>query len=85
MATIKKTITLTQEQNSWIQEQLQNGNYADESAYISDLLHKEEKKRAEFLKTKAAIEKGLASGISKRSVPEIMEAVEQEMRADGRL
>lgn len=34
---------------------------------------------------KAAIQEGIRSGISDRTVPDIMEAVEARLRADGRL
>ena len=34
---------------------------------------------------KAAIQEGIESGVSDRTVPEIMEDVEARLRADGRL
>ena len=34
---------------------------------------------------KAAIREGIESGVSDRTVPDIMEAVEARLRADGRL
>ena len=34
---------------------------------------------------KAAIQEGITSGVSDRNVPDIMEAVEARLRADGRL
>ena len=34
---------------------------------------------------RAAIQEGIESGVSDRTVPEIMEAVEARLRADGRL
>lgn len=37
------------------------------------------------LALKAEIRKGLESGVSDRTVPDIMEAVEDRLRADGRL
>ena len=85
MATIRKTITVTHKQDEWIKAQIEKGDYTNESEYIRDLLRKEQEDFTNFLAIKAASEKGLKSGASKRKIPEIMADVEHKMRADGRL
>lgn len=78
MATIRKTITVTHKQDEWIKAQIEKGDYTNESEYIRDLLRKEQEDHEHFLITKDAIEKGLNSGVSKRSVDDIWKQAEQE-------
>jgi antitoxin ParD1/3/4 len=85
MATVRKTITLTDKQDDWIKTQIRNGGFTNESEYIRDLVRRDQNQNAEFLTTKAAIEHGFKSGISDMDVPEIMKEVEDRMRKDGRL
>ena len=46
---------------------------------------REQDPNAEFQALKAAIREGLDSGVSDKTVPQIMEEVEARLRADGRL
>jgi len=85
MATVRKTITLTDKQDDWIKSQIKSGDFTNESEYIRDLVRRDQNQNAEFLKTKAAIEHGFNSGISDLNVPDIMKEVEDRMRKDGRL
>lgn len=83
MATVRKTITLTDKQDDWIKSQIKNGGFTNESEYIRDLV--DQNRNAEFLTTKAAIEYGFRSGVSEMEIPDIMKEVEDRMRKDGRL
>lgn len=85
MATVRKTITLTEKQDDWIKSQIKNGGFTNESEYIRDLVRRDQSQNAEFLTTKAALEYGFKSGISDMNVPDIMKEVEDRMRKDGRL
>ena len=85
MATVRKTITLTEKQDEWIKSQIKNGGFTNESEYIRDLVRRDQNRNAEFLATKAAIEHGFKSGISEMDVADIMREVEDRMRKDGRL
>lgn len=38
MATVRKTITLTDKQDSWIKAQIDAGHYTNDSEYIRDLI-----------------------------------------------
>lgn len=85
MATVRKTITLTDKQDDWIKTQIKNGGFTNESEYIRDLVRRDQNQNAEFLTAKAAIEYGFKSGISDMDVLDIMKEVEDRMRKDGRL
>lgn len=85
MATVRKSITLTEQQDQWIKFQLEKGDFTNESEYIRDLLRRDQSQHQKLLELKAAIDEGLNSGVSDRSVEDIMNDVEAKMRADGRL
>ena len=85
MATVRKTITVTQKQDRWIKAQIAAGEFTNDSEYIRDLLRRDQEQNAKFLALKAAIQEGLESGISDKTVPQIMAEVEARLKADGRL
>ncbi len=85
MATIRKTITFTEKQDKWIKSQIKAGEFTNDSEYLRDLVRQDQAKKAKFSALKSAITEGMDSGISDKSVPDIMKEVEERMRADGRL
>jgi antitoxin ParD1/3/4 len=85
MATIRKTVTLTDKQDQWIKAQIEAGEYTNDSEYIRDLVRRDQEQNAKFKALKKAIQEGLDSGISNKSVTDIMEEVEARLRSDGRL
>jgi len=68
MATVRKTITLTAQQDDWIKAQIANGDYTNDSEYFRDLIRRDQER---FRALKAAIDDGLASGPSSQSVDNI--------------
>ena len=85
MGTTRKTITLTDKQDQWIKAQIAAGEYTNDSEYIRDLVRRDQEENAKFQVLKLAIQEGLNSGVSDKSVTDIMEEVESRLRADGRL
>ena len=85
MATVRKTITLTDKQDDWIKAQIAAGDYTNDSEYIRDLVRRDQEQNAKFRALKAAIHEGLDNGESNKTVTEIMEEVEARLKADGRL
>ena len=65
MATVRKTITLTDKQDSWIKEQIDAGHYTNDSEYIRDLIRREQERSAEVEALRAALIEGEASGEAK--------------------
>ena len=78
MATVRKTITLTYQQHDWIKAQIANGDYTNDSEYLRDLVRRDQEK---FRSLKAAVEEGIASGPSDRTVDDIW--AEAEARRSG--
>jgi antitoxin ParD1/3/4 len=65
MATVRKTITLTDKQDSWIKAQIDAGHYTNDSEYIRDLIRREQERSAEIEALRAALIEGEASGEAK--------------------
>ncbi len=62
MGTVRKTITLTDKQNSWIKAQIDAGHYTNDSEYIRDLIRREQERSAEMETIRAALIEGETSG-----------------------
>ena len=85
MATTRKTITLSDQQDAWVKVRIASGDYTNDSEYFRDLIRRDQEQNAEFRALKLAIQEGLNSGESDRTVPQIMEEVELRLRSNGRL
>jgi antitoxin ParD1/3/4 len=69
MATVRKTITLTDRQDDWIKAQVEGGHYTNDSEYIRDLIRREQERGAEIEAIRSALIKGEKSGTPKRFDP----------------
>ena len=85
MAMVKKSITVTDQQEQWIQAQLAAGHYASDSEVLRDLIRREQKRDVEVQAIRAALMEGEASGISPLSADDIREGVLKRLREDGKL
>ena len=85
MTTVRKTITLTAKQDQWIKAQITSGDFTNDSEYIRDLVRRDQEQNARFQALKIAIQEGLDSGVSEKTVTDIMEEVEVRLGANGRL
>ncbi len=64
----------------WCEAQVRKGRYATTSDYVRDLIRRDQDNRAGVAALQAAIDEGLASGVSSRSLDEIL--TEARARAD---
>jgi antitoxin ParD1/3/4 len=85
---VKKSISVTDQQDSWIKAQIKSGLYGNESEVVRELIRerqlREQETPAEIEAIRAALIEGEKSGFSDRSVEEIWEAARQSHRAtDG--
>ncbi|MDD3380072.1 MAG: type II toxin-antitoxin system ParD family antitoxin [Rugosibacter sp.] len=62
MATVRKTITLTEQQNAWIAAQIAAGSYTNDSEAIRDLIRREQERGAEVESIRQALIEGEQSG-----------------------
>lgn len=62
MATVRKTITLTQQQDAWITAQIAAGRYTNDSEAIRDLIQREQERSFETQTIRLALIEGEQSG-----------------------
>jgi antitoxin ParD1/3/4 len=85
MATIRKTITFTEQQDQWIKSQILAGNFTNDSEYIRDLIRRDQEKNGEIHQIRMALIAGEKSGLSKRSPEQIRKNVQDKLRKNGKL
>jgi antitoxin ParD1/3/4 len=85
MATIRKTVTFTEQQDKWIKAQIEAGEFTNDSEYLRNLVRQDQAKNQKFISLKMKLQEGLDRGISTKTLPEIMKEVETRMKQDGRL
>ena len=85
MAVTRKTITLSDQQDLWVKGRIASGDYTNDSEYFRDLIRRDQEQNARILALKGAVQEGLQSGDSDRSVAQIMQDVERRLAANGRL
>lgn len=85
MAMVKKSITVTDQQEQWLQTQLATGNYASDSELVRDLIRKEQVRTSEIEVIRQELIKAEQSGVSTRSTEDIVSAVIARKKANGEL
>lgn len=83
MATIRKTITLSDSQDAWIKRQIAVGGFTNDSEYIRDLVRRDQEGQDGLADLREAIAAGLASGVSERSLDDIWADGEERARASN--
>lgn len=76
MATIRKSITFTEQQDAWIKQQIEKGDFTNDSEYIRDLVRRDQAKKRQKAELDAALLEGLESGVSEKSVEDIWKDAE---------
>ena len=62
MTVVRKTITLTQQQDAWIAAQIAAGSYTNDSEAIRDLIRREQERSAGIESVRQALIEGEQSG-----------------------
>lgn len=85
MTTVRKTISISDAMEDWVKAQIASGRYSNDSEYFRDLIRRDQDRIQAEVELRTLLQRADASGISKRDVIGIMNDVESNMRADGRL
>lgn len=85
MSMIKKTITVTSQQDEWIKLQIASGQYGNDSELLRDLIRKEQSKNAEIEFIRAALIHAEGRGMSDLTPEQIMEKVIKRRRKNRKL
>ena len=85
MSMIKKTITVTNQQDEWIKSQIASGQYGNDSELLRDLIRKKQTKNSEIEFIRAALIHAEGRGMSDLTPEQIMEKVIKRRRKNGKL
>jgi len=78
MTMTRKTITIPESMDGWVKSQIGAGRYGNDSEYFRDLIRHDQEKQAKLEALRAAVDAGRNSGISDRSMDDIL----REARAE---
>lgn len=80
---IKKSITLTQQQDRWLKSQIASGDYGNESEVLRDLIRQRMNREAEIQTIRGALVAGERSGLSDLTLEAIWEEAERRHKAQN--
>lgn len=83
MTVVRKTITLTEQQGEWVKTRIATGDFTNDSEYFRDLIRRDQARNAELEVIRAALIEGEQSGVSTRSVEDILQAARARLKRDG--
>lgn len=72
MSMQRKTITVTEQQKSWIKSQIDSGNYGNDSEYLRELIRLDQEHKNKIAILRSALIEGEKSGITDRSMADIL-------------
>ncbi len=82
---VKKSISITNQQDSWIKAQIESGHFGNESEVVRELIRerqiREQETPAEIEAIRKALSEGERSGFSDRTVDEIWQEARQRHRS----
>jgi len=85
MPMVKKSISVTDKQNSWIKAQIETGHFGNESEVVRELIRerqiREQENPSEIEAIRKALIEGEQSGFSDSSVDEIWEEARRNHKA----
>jgi len=85
MGMIKKTITVTDQQDAWIKSRIASGQYGNDSEFIRDLIRREQARLDELETLRAALIAGEKSGMGSMSMEDIKTKARKRLQQDGLL
>ena len=77
---IKKSITVTETQEAWIQAQLSTGQYASDSEVVREALREKQMRMAEIERIRNALNAAEESGFSAMDKEDIRASVKADMK-----
>lgn len=87
---IRKTVTITQQQNDWIKLEMAQGRYGNESELIRDLIRDRQRQQdaeretlGEISILRQKLEKAEASGFIEQSESEMLSEFKSMLRVNG--
>lgn len=89
MAMVKKSISVTDQQDSWIKAQIETGHYGNESEVVRELIRerqiREQESSSEIKAIRAKLIQAEQSGFTTQSADEILKEIKDGLRLNGEL
>jgi antitoxin ParD1/3/4 len=79
MATMN--VSLPDPMKEWVEAQAQTGRYSNASDYVRDLIRRDQERVSKLAELQRLITEGLDSGISDRSIGDVLEAARKQAEA----
>ena len=85
MSIVRKSISLTKQQDAWVKAQISSGDFTNDSEVVRDLIRKAQARDENLISLRAAIKKGRDSGPGSRTMDQIKTDVVARLTANGQL
>jgi len=85
MGVVRKTISLTEEQDAWVKAKVASGKFTNESEVHRALVTELQTREAKLAWLQKEVQKGLDSPMIDETPQEIIVELKAEMRANGEL
>lgn len=85
MPMVKKSITVTDQQEQWLQSQMASGNYGTDSEIIREALREKQMRMAEVEAIRAKLIAAEQSGFSDKTPEQMLAGFKDKARQDGKL
>ena len=79
MATMN--VSLPDPMKEWVEAQAQTGRYSNASDYVRDLIRRDQERVSKLAELQRLITEGLESGISDRSIGDVLKAARKQAEA----
>jgi antitoxin ParD1/3/4 len=76
-------ISIPDKLKGWAEARVAEGRYASTSDYVRDLVRRDQEHEEKLRRLQAAIDEGLASGVSERDPFEHLDELRKQLRASG--
>lgn len=74
----KLSIRLPDKMKQFVDDQTQEGQFANEEAYIQDLITQDQERQREVVRIQAIVDEGIASGESDESMQDILHSLKDQ-------
>jgi len=81
----KQSVNFTEPNDAWLNLKVSAREYSSKTELVNDLIRREREREDKFHALKAAIEEGLSSGISTKSVEDIRKDVLKRLKENGEI
>jgi antitoxin ParD1/3/4 len=83
MSMQRKTITITDQMESWVKLQVDSGKYGNDSEYFRDLVRRDQERREAETRLRFMLDEAESSGVSGRSPQEIWSEAETRLAGNN--